>query len=214
MKELPHIGFFEEEFSYPAVYENGREWMTVTPNEVETMKDAVAEASGRVLTLGLGLGYFTFQASEKENVTSVTVVERDKNVISLFCEFILPQFPHAEKINIVEGDALAYLEKNSPEGKFDFMFADIWHDSSDGLDLYIKLKNIEKRQIGGMKSRLLRRYWIERTILSRLRWMIFAELTDEKSAFAHLSKNYKELTSLLSDESLASIAGDIRALKL
>ena len=81
-------------FYFPAVLENGNEWMTVTPNEVETMKEAISQARGRVAAYGLGLGYFAFMASEKSDVTGVTVIERDEQAIRLFEEEILPQFPH------------------------------------------------------------------------------------------------------------------------
>ena len=210
LKELPHIGFFEERFEFPAVYENGREWMTVTPNEIETMKAPIAEARGRVITLGLGLGYFTHQVSEKENVTSVTVIERDKNIISLFKEFILPQFEHREKITIIEADAFDYLEKNDPEDKFDFMFADLWHDSSDGLGLYIKLKKLEKTQKREEKSSLVRRYWIEMSILSRLRWLIYSEIVSGEASEKLGIRTFDEIVALLSDKALADIASDMR----
>lgn len=212
VKELPHIGFFTERFDFPAVFENGREWMTVTPNEIETMKKPIAHASGRVITLGLGLGYFAHQASEKDDVTSVTVIERDESAISLFKEFILPQFEHKEKIEIIRADALDYLEKNDPEGSFDFMFADLWHDSSDGLSLYIKLKSIEKKQKREGKSSLVREYWIENSILSRLRWLIYSEVCKDKASLP--VNSYDELTQLLSNESLAEIAGDIKNISL
>ena len=37
-REISQLGYFETPFSFPAVLENGIEWMTVTPNEIETMK--------------------------------------------------------------------------------------------------------------------------------------------------------------------------------
>lgn len=210
MKELPHIGFFTERFEFPAVFENGREWMTVTPNEIETMREPIALAHGRVITLGLGLGYFTHQVSEKESVSSVTVVERDENVIALFKELILPQFEHKGKIEIICADALGYLENNDPEDNFDFMFADLWHDSSDGLGLYIKLKKIEKMQKREEKSSLVRKYWIENSILSRLRWLIYSEVVVGEGAKKLRLSSYDEVIAMLSSKSLSLLAPDIR----
>lgn len=37
-KEIPQIGFFDTEFSFPAVMQNNNEWMAIKPNEVETMQ--------------------------------------------------------------------------------------------------------------------------------------------------------------------------------
>ncbi len=151
---IPQIGFFEKEYKFPAVSQNGREWMLITPNEIETMREPVRCAFGNVVTYGLGLGYFAFMASEKDNVTSVTVVERDRDVIELFREHILPRFPCKEKIRIVCADALEYAREGHP---CDFVFADIWHDPSDGCDLYKRLKELERE---GVKYS----YWIENTL--------------------------------------------------
>lgn len=151
---IPQIGFFEKEYKFPAVSQNGREWMLITPNEIETMKAPVEGAFGDVVTYGLGLGYFAFMASEKQEVSSVTVVERDEQVIKLFLKYILPQFPCKEKIRIIHGDALEYAAEEHP---CDYVFADIWHDPSDGCELYKKLKALER---DGIKYS----YWIENTL--------------------------------------------------
>ena len=58
--------------------------MLITPNEIETMKKSISEATGNVLTYGLGLGYYAYMVSMKENVESVTIVEKDKEIIDLF----------------------------------------------------------------------------------------------------------------------------------
>ena len=100
--EVPNIGFFGEEFSFPAVFENGIEWMAIKPNEIETMKEPISKMHGRVAVFGLGLGYFAYMVSQKSSVSEITIIEKDKNVIRLFCENILPQFENKEKIKIVE----------------------------------------------------------------------------------------------------------------
>ena len=138
------------------------------------------------------------------------MVERDKNIISLFKEFILPQFDHPEKIEIVEADAFEYLEKNDPESNFDFMFADLWHDSSDGLGLYIKLKKLEKMQTREERSSLVRRYWIETSILSRLRWLIYSEIISGDAGAKMKIDSFDKILSLLSDASLSDVASDMR----
>ena len=56
LREVPQIGFFRERFAYPAVEQDGREWMAVKPSEIETMRVPIEEATGRVVTFGLGLG--------------------------------------------------------------------------------------------------------------------------------------------------------------
>ncbi len=141
---LPQLGFFTKEYPFPAVLENGREWMTLQPNEMVTTWPAIAQAHGRVLTFGMGLGYFTYHATQKPDVESVTVVDISADVLELFRTHILPQFPHKEKIHLVQKDAFAFAEENMG-GNFDFVFADIWHDAGDGRELYLKMKALEPR---------------------------------------------------------------------
>ena len=203
-REIPQIGYFNREFRFPAILENGIEWMTVTPNEVETMRQPIQHSSGKVLTLGLGLGYFAFSAAEKPEVESVTVVERDQNVIKLFREQILPQFPNRQKICIIEGDAVEYLQKSATVPDFDYIFADLWHDQSDGLPLYLRLCRIEK-------ERALKRvdYWIEPTLLSSLRRMVYDKITDPKNPLKLQGISTEEL---LSDAFLKRLAPDVKAI--
>lgn len=158
-KIIPQIGFFEKEFSYPAVLESGTEWMLITPNEINTMRAPISGAHGKVLTYGLGLGYFAYMVSEKESVSSVTIIERDKNAISLFRDIILPQMPRKDKINIICDDAFYFAETRLADSDFDFVFADIWHDPSDGVPAYKRLKETEKYLPSADFS-----YWIEKTL--------------------------------------------------
>ena len=156
---IPQIGFFEEEFSFPAALQDGREWMTVTPHEIRTTVPAVRASFGNVLTYGLGLGYFAYMASEKENVETVTVVEKDKNVIELFEAYILPQFGNKEKIKIHCADAFDFAEKETSKTHYDVIFADTWHDPSDGVEMYKRFVACEKYS---PDSKFF--YWIEKTL--------------------------------------------------
>ncbi|ALC92786.1 hypothetical protein AM500_12565 [Bacillus sp. FJAT-18017] len=162
-RQVPQIGFFQNEFKFPAVLENGRIWMTITPNEIETMKEPVGQAYGNVLTYGLGLGYYAYMVSEKENVESVTIVDMNEDVIDLFTKHILPQFNHADKIRIIQSDAFTYAKSEMPKEKYDFVFTDLWHDVSDGLDMYLKMKEFEKQN-----PETIFTYWIEKSILCYL----------------------------------------------
>lgn len=155
---IPQIGFFEETYPFPAVLENGREWMTLQPNEMVTTWPAIKEAKGRVLTYGLGLGYFAYHAAEKPEVESVTVVDLSADVIDLFQKHILPQFPHKEKIRLVHSDAFAFADTQMA-GNFDFVFGDIWHDAGDGRDLYLRMKAWETKYPDIRFS-----FWLEDTI--------------------------------------------------
>ena len=197
-REIPQLGFFKDEFSFPAVFEGGVEWMAIKPNEIETMRAPLDAVSGDVLTYGLGLGYFTYMASEKTDVKSITVVERDAEIIKLFKEHILPQFANKDKVRIVHADALEYGASRIQNEHFDYVFADLWHDASDGFDLYIKLKRLEKNNTGAKYL-----YWIEDTIISNLRQMVYEALAKKNTPEGEIKK-------CLEDEYLKKLAYDIK----
>jgi len=166
--EIPQLGFFDRKFSFPTVFEGGREWMAIKPNEIETMKLPIEKARGRVLVYGLGMGYFAYMVSQKDDVESVCIVERDQSVISLFGKHILPQFPNKNKITVVKSDAFEYAEKEMKNGGYGYVFTDLWHDVSDGVDLYLKMKKYE-----ALCPNSHFEYWIEPSILSSVRWSVF-----------------------------------------
>lgn len=173
-REVPPLGFFEEEFRFPAVLEGGNEWMTLTPVDLDTSDEAVSAAHGKVITFGLGLGYYAYMCSEKSEVRSVTVVEKSAGVINLFKKHILPQFPNKGKIRVIEADAFDYAEHIMPKEKYDVAFVDTWRDASDGTPMYERMKPLEKLS---PSTRFF--YWIENFLISRRRALNFSELMDK-----------------------------------
>lgn len=160
------LGFFRTAFRYPAITKGGREWMTVTPNEIRTIQTAVDAARGNVLVYGLGLGYFAYMAAVKDDVETLTVVDVDESVIELFKKHIWPQFPEAasRKIIVLQQDAFAnaeqsyFLRYGQP---YDLVFTDLWHDVGDGLPLYRRMRDLQDRYASpGQQFH----YWIEPSI--------------------------------------------------
>lgn len=188
LTEVPQIGYFDEAFTFPAVFQDDREWMAIKPNETETMTDDLAKVKGRVVTFGLGIGYFAHNASIKESVESVTIVERDPQVIELFTKCILPQFKYKEKIKIIQSDVIDYVKKQMKPGEFDYCYADIWHDAYDGVDPYYAIKMEEGRFQG---TEFL--YWIENTLLSNIRFGAFNQILE-------MAQDESELKTMLSFE--------------
>lgn len=157
-KVMANLGYFNEKFTFPAVYQDGRMWMSVTPNEINTMKHNIDYARGKVVTFGLGLGYFAYMCSLKKEVSSITIVEKDENVIELFKKFILPQFKEKDKIEIVKADAYEYIE-GLADGIYDYAFVDIYHDAGDGREVYLRLHDMIKDY-----KRTKFEFWIEKSI--------------------------------------------------
>jgi len=173
--EVPPLGFFTEPFRFPAILEGGNEWMTLTPVDLHTCEEAIQQAKGKVVTFGLGLGYYAYMASEKKEVESVTVVELSEDVIKLFKKHILPQMPNAHKIKILNCDAFEYAEKIMPKENFDFAFVDTWRDASDGAPMYERMRRLEKYS---QNTKFM--YWIENFLISRLRALKFEELCESQ----------------------------------
>lgn len=156
---IPQIGFFDTEYRYLSVLQNGREWMTMLPNELVTQRIPIKKARGRVCTYGLGLGYFAFMCARRQEVAGVTVVERDESVIKLFNELLLPVFENPEKVTVIKADAFEFAEKEAVKYNFDYIFADIWHDPSDGIEAYKRFKELERFCPDSEFD-----YWIEKTL--------------------------------------------------
>ncbi|MBQ4585356.1 MAG: hypothetical protein IJA82_04030 [Clostridia bacterium] len=197
--EIPQIGFFNEEFSFPTVFENGVEWMAIKPNEIETMKHHIEKMEGDVAVFGLGMGYFAYMVSQKQEVNSITIVERDENVIQLFEENILPQFPNKDKITIEKCDAFDFVENKQNSKKYRHAFVDLWHDAGDGLPLYSKMKGLESKMEGTEFS-----YWIEDTLITYARWQIFIDLYD-KIKNGTLEITYEDVEKAISKDGIVKI---------
>lgn len=140
-KEYSAIGYFDKPFSYLALTEGNNIWMSLSPNEIETMKPYIEKAHGDVLVLGLGLGYVPYMMSLKDHVKHITIVEKDQDIINLFNKMIFPHFKYQNKITIIKDDAINYVKHNQ---RYDYIFADLWHTPEDGLPLFIKLKRINQ----------------------------------------------------------------------
>ena len=157
------LGFFRTSFRYPAITKDGREWMTVTPNEIRTMQSAIDAAHGHVLAYGLGLGYFAYMVAVKNDVESVTIVDFDEAVITLFKKNIWTQFPDyaSRKITVVQQDAFLHAEQSNflRYGRpYDLVFTDLWHDVGDGIPLYGHMRELQQRFASPHQQF---HYWIE-----------------------------------------------------
>ena len=175
-KENSRIGYFDHKFSYLALTEGNNIWMSLNPNEIETMKPFIKNAKGNVLVLGLGMGYVPFMMALKPEVKSITIVEKDPDIISLFNTLIYPNFKNKEKIKIVEDDAINFVRK---QNKFDYIFADLWHSPEDGLSLFAQLKRID-RNID---------CWLEVSMYALLRRCMISLI--EESTLGYGEENYK-----------------------
>ncbi len=151
-----YLYYCDENMRFPALVEGTDTcWMTVEPFEIETFEQFIKEAEGHVLLCGLGLGYVAYMLSLKPEVKSITVVDLSQDVIDIFNEAILPQFENKDKITVVRGDALEFMRDTDLTG-FDHVNVDIWRDTFDMLDIYLKCLEIESNNPSVKFS-----YWLE-----------------------------------------------------
>ena len=208
------IGYFTSEYQYLALLYKNRIWMSLNPNEINTMEPHIEKAEGDILVLGLGLGYFPFMCSLKEDVKSITIIEKDKEIIHLFEKHLINQFPYKSKIKIIESDAIEYV-KNHHE--YDYIFADLWHDALDGINLWYELKQIERKYSLNISYWLSNSFYaLERritlTLLENLNnkdilkleeFNYYPEIT--KKLFEYIKNTDDLLTNVLSTKSLKKI---------
>lgn len=168
LKNYTKLAYYDKDIIATVIVENGETWMSPTLTEKNTMAVPIKKAHRNVLTFGLGIGYFPYNCILKEEVESVTIVEKNSDIIKLFKEKILPQFNTIKNINIIEGDLFDYYNDEFLKN-FDYVFVDIWKNETDGLAIYERMmkKNITTKNID---------YWIEEAILYTLQQAVFLYL--------------------------------------
>lgn len=104
-------------------------WMSDSGEERCMMFAAAKLAKGHVLVGGLGLGvYPQFALALHRPVESLTIIERDSEIIDFVTRAWLHRFPeHAQKVTIIEGTIEEYLAHT--EQTFDTIYLDTWEDA-------------------------------------------------------------------------------------
>ncbi|RYD50482.1 MAG: hypothetical protein EOP60_11540 [Sphingomonadales bacterium] len=109
----------------PALMRGNETWMSLTPFEIESQEVGVALSHGHVAIMGFGLGWCAAVTALRDEVTRVTVIERDKDVLALHRELDLSaQLPETAraKLHIVKADAMEWR----PDAPVDLLMPDIW----------------------------------------------------------------------------------------
>ena len=202
-REQTPIGFFDQPFRYLVLKQHDVTWMSVTPFEIRSMEPILQTLSGTVVTLGLGLGYFAFMASQNPKVTHVTIIEKDATIIELFRNKILPFFTNKLKIQILQMDALEYAKTPKPS---DHLFVDIYHTAEDGWPLYIQLKKLESHWPHTKWT-----YWLESSILAYVRRYLLTFLDEQIKGY---DEHDYPLTSSFVDQLFHSLFITTKALTL
>ena len=121
---------------YVRLYVGREMMMSNTPMEYDTQREFLYKAHGDVVIAGLGLGSVVFGIQDKENVTSITVIEKSQDVIDL----ITSQVTFNDKVKIICADAFEWKPEKGT--RFDCAFLDIWPYINS--DVYEEMVTIKK----------------------------------------------------------------------
>lgn len=173
-KEYTNIGYLNKDFSYLSLDYKNDVWMLISPNEINTMKKHIELVHGNILTFGLGLGYFQYMASIKNNVNRIYIIEKDATIIDIFNKEILPQFENKDKIVIIQDDAYNFIKNKMDSIKFDYAFIDLYHNPNDGLEFYLTFKSIENKYKNVTFS-----YWLDTSLMALVRRIMLSLLIEQ-----------------------------------
>lgn len=98
-------------------------WMSVSPREIESHAAALHHMHGHTVIMGAGMGISLFNALLNDDVSKVTVIEKDQSVIDIIHELHkFKPWDNWHKVEFVCIDAFDYV----PDSKVDFLWIDIW----------------------------------------------------------------------------------------
>lgn len=119
---------------------DGEVVMSNTEMEKRTNYSFCAHAHGDVLIGGLGIGMIVMAIQDKEEVTSITVLEKHQEVIDM----VASQLPFNDKVHIIKDDVFAW--KPAKGQRFDCVYMDIWNYINS--DVYHEEMKPLKRKYG------------------------------------------------------------------
>ena len=239
-KEINSLGYFSSSFKYLALDKNDETWMSIIPHEINTMKEDIKKINGNVVIYGLGLGYFIYLLSLKEEVNKIIVIEKDKEIINIFKEYIFKLFNKncQNKIIVKEDDAFKFNETKLINNKYidkdinlliNYAYIDIYHNPLDALPSYIRFIQNEYKN-----NEITYFYWIEESIICYIRRIIISIFEEALSSYDdkdyidnddylnnYINKlyrylknlnfnSYNDISSILTKEKIKEICKDLK----
>lgn len=120
------VGDFNNEFplQYNLQRNQSEHVMDNGPFELITNKHFIDNANGDVLIFGLGMGMIVYPLLLDTDVTSITIIEIDQDIIDYVGGIVKENDP-SNKVTIIQGDAMTYHEQMVGQ-VFDFIYFDYW----------------------------------------------------------------------------------------
>ena len=151
------LGYFEDEFKYPT-FSN----YSIDPHYIESVDLPLKIVKGKILILGLKLGYFAYMSSLKEDVKDVYVVESNKDLINMFETNVLSTHKNKIKVHIFNQNPFEFIDTIKDE-EFNYIFVDLWNEDCKDVSSYIDAKS---RLDKVLYTRVI--YYFEESIVTEL----------------------------------------------
>ncbi len=112
--------------------------MSNTNMEKRTNLDFCIKAHGDIIIGGLGIGMIIMAIQDKPEVKSITVIEKNQEVIDI----VASQLDFNDKVNVICADVFKWKPERGV--KYDMVYMDIWNWINE--DIYIKEMQPLKRK--------------------------------------------------------------------
>jgi len=135
----------------PGIWHNRKEdpIMSITPQEIFTLRPGVRAAKGHTIIAGLGLGWLLLQVARKRSVTHVTVVEKDAALLREIEPRMRAMLPLGKPVDFVCEDAMTWARTQSA----DVLLADIFE--AYGWNTFPHCPQIKRTWVGRCSVRRL-----------------------------------------------------------
>ena len=163
VKQVAQFGYFQNwqgQGDINALFYDEQTWMSDARDEVDSQTPHVETATGHVVLMGAGMGIALYNLLSKPDVTRVTLVERDPQVIELLrAATDLDRWDGIEKLRVEIADALDHR----PDLEADHLYADIWAAPGEPRsipDMQQIQANVRASQVGWWGQELLFLNWL------------------------------------------------------
>ena len=113
--------------TYIRLTHNGECVMSDTNIEKNTNREFCSKAYGDIIIGGLGIGMIIMAIQDKPEVKSITVIEKNQEVIDM----VASQLDFNEKVNIICADVFEWKPERGV--KYDMAYMDIWNWINEGV---------------------------------------------------------------------------------
>src|SRR3990167_1240824 len=135
-------------------------WMSDSPEEMEEIYDVIPKLKCSVLVGGLGLGLLPKMLDDNKDVTHMTVVEKESDILDL----VRPHL-YLKKLNVViQADLFDYLQCSTVT--YDSAYYDIWAPTGEDI-LFTHISPLRHLSQGKIRQNRIH-CWQEEVMLGQL----------------------------------------------